>query len=153
KATERQLTERTVFTQYGQIIGTLQYMSPEQAEASQLGVDTRSDIYSPGYRLRKLAGKYRMALGIAGLFLGLLMLVGAVSAWQAVRARQAELYALAERDRAAQEKDRAEASFRMARDTVDRFFTQVGESPQLKAQGMEKFRRGLLQNAKEFYER
>ena len=41
----------------------------------------------------------------------------------------------------------------MARETVDRFFTQVGESPKLKAQGMEKFRKDLLQNAKEFYER
>ena len=41
----------------------------------------------------------------------------------------------------------------MARDTVDRFFTQVGDSPQLKAKGMEKFRKDLLQNAKEFYER
>src|SRR5262249_56396913 len=69
------------------------------------------------------------------------------------RATRAEQQALAERDRAEQEKDRAEAGFRMARDTVDRFFTQVGESPKLKAQGMEKFRRDLLQNAKEFYER
>jgi tetratricopeptide (TPR) repeat protein len=41
----------------------------------------------------------------------------------------------------------------MARDTVDRFFTQVGESPRLKAQGMEKFRKDLLRNAKDFYER
>jgi tetratricopeptide (TPR) repeat protein len=36
---------------------------------------------------------------------------------------------------------------------VDRFFTQVGESPKLKARGMEKFREDLLQNAKEFYDR
>ncbi len=41
----------------------------------------------------------------------------------------------------------------MARETVDRFFTQVGESPKLKAHGMEKFRKDLLQNAKEFYDR
>jgi tetratricopeptide (TPR) repeat protein len=76
----------------------------------------------------------------------LLVLAACVSTWQAVRATRAERQALAERDR-------AEASFQMARDTVDRFFTQVGESPKLKAQGMEKFRRDLLQNAKEFYER
>ena len=105
-----------------------------------------------GYRLRKLARKHRTALGIAGLIAVLLVLAGAVSAWQAVRATLAER-GMAERDRAEQEKDRAEASFRMARETVDRFFTQVGESPKLKAQGMEKFRKELLQNAKEFYER
>jgi serine/threonine protein kinase/tetratricopeptide (TPR) repeat protein len=266
KAIEQRLTERTMFTQYGQIIGTFEYMSPEQAEMSQLGVDTRSDIYSlgvmlyelltgstplerqrlhaagltellkmikeeeppkpstrlssaqevakiasarrtepvklgkllrgeldwvvmkclekdrarrydtanglardlerylhdepveagptgAGYRLRKLARKHRTALSVAGLVAVLLVLAGAVSAWQAVRATQAEHRALAERDRAEREKDRAEASFRMARETVDRFFTQVGESPKLKAQGMEKFRKDLLSSAKEFYER
>src|SRR5262249_16664691 len=88
-----------------------------------------------------------------GLFVGLLVLAASVSTWQAVRATRAERQALAERDRAEQEKNRAEASFRMARDTVDRFFTQVGESPQLKAQGMEKFRKNMLQNANEFYDR
>ena len=54
KAIEQRLTERTIFTQYGQIIGTFEYMSPEQAEMSQLGVDTRSDIYSLGAMLYEL---------------------------------------------------------------------------------------------------
>jgi serine/threonine protein kinase/tetratricopeptide (TPR) repeat protein len=259
KAVEQRLTERTMFTQCGQIIGTLEYMSPEQAEVSQPGVDTRSDIYSlgvmlyelltgstplarqrlreagltgalkmikeeeppkpstrlsgapeaakvasarrtepaklakllrgeldwvvmkclekdrsrrydtalglardierylhdepveagppgAGYRLRRLARRHRTALGVAGIVMALLVLAAGVSTWQAVRATRAERRALAERDRAA-------ASFEMARETVDRFFTQVGESPQLKARGMEKFRMDMLRNAKEFYER
>jgi len=54
KATEQRLTERTSFTQCGALVGTLEYMSPEQAAMSALGVDTRSDIYSLGVLLYEL---------------------------------------------------------------------------------------------------
>jgi WD40 repeat protein len=54
KATGVKLAEKTMYTQYGQIVGTLEYMSPEQAKLNQLDVDTRSDIYALGVMLYEL---------------------------------------------------------------------------------------------------
>jgi eukaryotic-like serine/threonine-protein kinase len=54
KATGRKLTEQTLFTEFGAVVGTLQYMSPEQASLNQLDIDTRSDIYSLGVLLYEL---------------------------------------------------------------------------------------------------
>jgi tetratricopeptide (TPR) repeat protein/serine/threonine protein kinase len=54
KAIEQRLTERTIYTQFGTLVGTFEYMSPEQAEMNAFGVDTRSDIYSLGVLMYEL---------------------------------------------------------------------------------------------------
>ena len=54
KATGQRLTDKTLFTNFAQMIGTPLYMSPEQAQLSGLDVDTRSDIYSLGVLLYEL---------------------------------------------------------------------------------------------------
>ena len=54
KATGQALTEKTLVTGFGAVVGTVEYMSPEQAELNQLDIDTRSDVYSLGVLLYEL---------------------------------------------------------------------------------------------------
>jgi serine/threonine protein kinase len=54
KATGQALTEKTLLTAFGALVGTPEYMSPEQAELNNLDIDTRSDVYSLGVLLYEL---------------------------------------------------------------------------------------------------
>ncbi len=54
KALGQKLSQHTMVTQFGAVVGTLEYMSPEQAELSALDIDTRADVYALGVMMYEL---------------------------------------------------------------------------------------------------
>jgi serine/threonine protein kinase len=101
---------------------------------------------SAAYRLRKFARKNKKLLATAAAFVLLLTAAGAVSTWQAIRARQAESRALAAQAL-------AEDRFELARDAVEKYLNEVTETPELKNSNLFPLRKKLLETALPFYQR
>ena len=66
KAITQHLTDRTLFTELGVLVGTPEYMSPEQAELTGLDIDTRTDVYALGARTSVISGRWRVTGGTTG---------------------------------------------------------------------------------------
>lgn len=97
------------------------------------------------YQLRKLIARRKAPFAAAAA--GVLMVIGFAIAMSVLYSRsQANLL------RAQAAEAEARENFGLARDAVDRYLTQVGESPELRAHGLEDLRRQLLETAREFYE-
>jgi non-specific serine/threonine protein kinase/serine/threonine-protein kinase len=100
---------------------------------------------SATYQLQKLVARHRMTAGFAGAFLVLLVVFGI-----GMTVLYGQSTANLKRAIAAEESSRQ--NFDLARGAVDRYLTRVGDSPELKVQGLEDLRQQLLGTARDFYE-
>ena len=105
------------------------------------------------YRLRKFARRNRVVLTTTVLVALALIAGTTVSIWQAILARRARADALAQRDLAQRQQQRAEIHLRQAREAVDQMLTEVGQETLSRVPHMEPIRHALLEKALGFYER
>jgi eukaryotic-like serine/threonine-protein kinase len=119
------------------------YLSDEAVEACP-----RSALY----RMHKFLRRHRTAISLAGMFVALVLAAGAGLAWQTVRATLAERQALADRDRAQQEKERAETSYKLARGALDEV-VKLEDDARFQRGPLEDVRRTLLQAEAAFYQK
>ena len=82
KAMAQRLTDKTMFTEIGVMMGTPEYMSPEQADQSELNIDTRTDVYSLGVIL------YQLLVGVLPLEAKALRAAGMEAILRAIREQE-----------------------------------------------------------------
>jgi serine/threonine protein kinase len=114
---------------------------------------------STGYRLQKFARKNRQLLATAAAFALFLIVAALFSAFQAWRARAAELRAIEneaqasrERDEAVAQRQRADRNYALARQAVDNYLSKVADNERLKGADLHGMRKELLESALRFYE-
>ncbi len=105
---------------------------------------------SPLVRLGRLVRRHRtqVVAGMAALLVAVICLGTATVLLTAANSREREARQLAQSN-----EEKARLRFRQAREAVDKFYTQVSDSPEMKAKGVEKLRTKLLQSAVEYYQK
>ena len=105
------------------------------------------------YRFRKYARRFRVPLTIAAGFVALLVVITMLAVGGYYREAKLRSDTEIARHQAENENEKAKDNFKMARDAVKKYYTQVASDPRLKPHNLEKLRRDLLESANEFYEK
>ena len=105
------------------------------------------------YRFRKYARRFRVPLSIAAGFVALFVVITMLAVGGYYREAKLRSDTEIARHQAENENEKAKDNFKMARDAVKKYYTQVASDPRLKPHNLEKLRRDLLESANEFYEK
>jgi serine/threonine-protein kinase len=142
-------------------------LKPQDRYASPLGLaedlehwlaDDPVTAYAEPWTVRagRWVRRHRLAVTAAVAAVGVALVCVSVAAVLLNAARdsehQAKLLAEENERKAGEQRDKSRAHFLLARSAVDKYHTQVSESPELKAHGLEKLRTKLLETASQFYE-
>ena len=105
------------------------------------------------YRVRKFVRRFRVPLSVAAGFVALLVVITILAVRGYYREATLRSDTEAARIRAENEAEKAKNNFKMARDAVQKYYTQVAKDPRLKPHNLERLRRDLLESANEYYEK
>ncbi len=104
------------------------------------------------YRARKFARRFRVPLAVAGGVAALLVAITGLAVRGYYREAKLTSDAEAARRQAEQSAEKAKKNFKLARDAVKKYYTQVANDPRLKPHNLETLRRDLLKSANEYFE-